>query len=245
MKKVLIQTGHKQESFLKGAVAAGYRASLYDIGNPLAQDFLVVWNVKQANRSMVKRFEKSSVIVAENGYIGSDDNGNRLIAMALDGHAGQGRWYVGKESRHHRHNFKIHPWRRGGRKVVIMGQRGIGNAAPEGWAYGIEKTIKTKREIVVRPHPGKMATPLEPALDDAHCVITWSSGAAIKALAYGVPVFYCMERWIGAPAAVYGISDIESPYLGCREAMFHRLGWAQWTQEEVASGLPYKYLEML
>lgn len=73
-------------------------------------------------------------------------------------------------------------------------------------------------------------------------MVTWASGAAIKAIIEGIPVFYEFNDWIGAPAARYGIDDTENPFLGDRNPMLHRLSWAQWTAEEIASGEPFKCL---
>jgi hypothetical protein len=72
--------------------------------------------------------------------------------------------------------------------------------------------------------------------------VTWGSGAAIKAIAAGIPVFHELECWIGAEAATFGINDLEHPFLGDRHLMFHRISWAQWTAEELASGEPFRWL---
>jgi hypothetical protein len=72
--------------------------------------------------------------------------------------------------------------------------------------------------------------------------VTWGSGAAIKAIAAGIPVFHELKCWIGAEAAQFGIEDLEHPFLGDRHLMFHRLSWAMWTSEELESGEPFRWL---
>lgn len=84
--------------------------------------------------------------------------------------------------------------------------------------------------------------PLGADLKDCWAVVTWSSGAAIKAIAAGVPAFHALPNWIGAPAAKPFGSDLENPFLGDRLPMFQRLAWAQWGLDEIASGEPFKRL---
>lgn len=233
--RAYIETNHKGELFKTGLKAIGYEICGWN-GKPDKGDILVVWNVNKLNRAMVGEAKNKgcTVVVAENGYIGSDDDGNRLIALAKDNHAGLGRWNIGSEKRYLQQNFTIKDWRVGGSKIIILAQRGIGSAADIEWAHKIARELKTDKEIVIRNHPAKMhrENPVEQALDDAYCAVTWSSGAGIKSIAYGVPVVYYMEGWIGGKAASMDFNL----YRGDREPMFHDLGWAQWTQKEIATG---------
>jgi hypothetical protein len=63
-------------------------------------------------------------------------------------------------------------------------------------------------------------------------VVTWGSGAAIKALQWGIPVVSEMPDWIG---------EQDNTDAG-RLEMFRRLAWAQWTMEEIAHGEPFARL---
>jgi hypothetical protein len=100
--------------------------------------------------------------------------------------------------------------------------------------------IRTAQKIGrVRPHPGRHDNvPLERDLARARAVVTWGSGAALKALAWGIPAFYALPSWIGAPAA----RPLAQMDLGPvrddakRLAMFERLAWAQADLEEIAAG---------
>ncbi len=237
--KAQIATDHKVEIFESGLEAIDYTITHGDIYEPKADDILVVWNRKSSNIDKVTRFEKAGckVIVAENGYIGTDARGGRLISLALSHHLGKGQWFVGRERRHLQHNFEVMPWRFGGEEIVVLAQRGIGEATDLMWAEMLCQKLQksTNRPVRLRPHPGKEWTPLEPDLLNAHAVITWASAAAVKAIAFGVPAFYLMPNWVGALAATYG-TDIEKPFLGDREPMFHSIGWAQWTNKEIADG---------
>jgi hypothetical protein len=239
-----IISDHKVEHLRAGFKAAGYKM-IHDNNIIQPDDVLVTWNRKPSNESAIRRYERAGakVIIAENGYIGQDDDGHRLISLAHNYHLGAGRQPMGEEPRYLQHNFKIEPWRAPGKDIVLLAQRGIGNAMRIEWynAQALKIQATTGRKVRVRPHPGRrQASPLEPAIENAHAVVTYSSGAALYALAFGVPVFYLMSGWIGADASVFGIGNLESPRRGDRTSTFHRIGWAQWTVEEIRSGQAIK-----
>lgn len=237
--KVEIIAEHKAEIFKAGFVAAGY-TPVSDNKTPGADDVLVAWNRKPSNEGRIKYYEnaRAKVIIAENGYIGKDADGNKLLSLAHNYHLGAGRWYIGEEKRYLNQNFIIEPWRAPGEEIILLAQRGIGNAKRLEWYIALADKIRarTKRKVIVRPHPGKIHSPVTPALTTAHAVVTWSSAAAIHALAFGVPSFHLMPGWIGEPTSKFGIEDLENPARGDRDKMFHRISWAQWTAEEIRNG---------
>ena len=80
----------------------------------------------------------------------------------------------------------------------------------------------TKRPVAFRRHPGQRGNP-EPDFSNVWACVTWGSGAGIKALAAGIPVFNCFEHWIGKTAATPLIgADLEKPFVGDRLPMFQR-----------------------
>jgi hypothetical protein len=113
---------------------------------------------------------------------------------------------------------------------------------PRPWLSEAESRLRrfTKRHIVIRRHPGREK--LDPDFTNVWAVVTWGSGAAIKALAAGVPVFYEMPNWIGGDAAIQGVDRIETPWLGDRLPMFRRLAWAQYRLSEIEKGWPFAAL---
>ncbi len=238
---------HKDMIMTDGLIAAGYEP----IGGnaPTRGDVVIAWNRKSRNEDQIKQFEDrgGAAIIAENGYAGHDERGHRLIALAFHGHLGRGSWPVGHRARWRDHGIELKPWRnKPGGEIVILAQRGIGfTSVDEGWALNMQAEIRkrTPRKVRIRWHPGKEEpVKLEDDIADAHSVVTYSSAAAIKAIISGIPCFYMMHGWIGAGAAVHGIDNIEQPYLGDRMSMLHSLSWAQWTQDEVATGLAFKML---
>lgn len=210
-------------------------------------DVLLIWNRYGAGDRYARAAEAAgaAVIVAENGYLGRQWNGGRWYAMSLNRHNGAGQWFPRGPERWARIGTQIAPWREAGDHVLVLPQRGIGTppvAQPPDWQRQLR--IDTARPVRIRPHPGERGggVPLEDDLRGAHACITWASGAALKALAAGVPVFHACAQWIGAPAARRWPADPESPLLGDRLPMFERLAWAMWELEEIARGDAFRHL---
>ena len=117
---------------------------------------------------------------------------------------------------------------------------------PEGWVEATVAAIKqkTSRPVRVRKHPGNHPPeiPIEEDLNNVWAVVTWGSSAAIKALAAGVPAFYCFRSGLAAHAGSIRLGRPGVALSRSRERAFHRIGWAQWRIEEIQSGLPFHYL---
>lgn len=121
---------------------------------------------------------------------------------------------------------------------------------PIAWPKTIAARLSkmTTRPIHVRPHPGdkNAGRPLQADLETAFAVVTWGSGAALKAMAAGVPCFHDLQGWIGegASKALASVSDLESVRCDdrARVTMFERLAWCQWRVEEIASGYALDWL---
>jgi len=62
--------------------------------------------------------------------------------------------------------------------------------------------------------------------------VTWGSGAAVKALTWGIHVESHMPNWIG---------EQDNTDAG-RLEMFRRLAWAQWTLDEIEDGTAFRHL---
>lgn len=240
---------YRRDAFVSGLQKFGFEISDAPVMKPETGDILVTWNRYDHYDSLAKRYEAAgaTVIVVENGYIGADAAGLQPYAIAVGHHNGCGTWKIGLEDRWAGFDIELRPWRRRGDNILVLPQRGIGPpgvAMPRDWPIWIKHRLekRTGRPIVIRPHPGKNQTPLEPDLENAWAVVTWGSGAAIKALAAGIPVFHELAGWIGQKASIRGIDDLESPFLGDRLPMFRDLAWAQWRLDEIARGEPFRWL---
>jgi hypothetical protein len=122
-------------------------------------------------------------------------------------------------------------------------------ASPHGWAEDVMRRLKqiTGRPVSLRPHPETRNGPvpamsLEEDLEDCWAVVTWASGAAVKAIIAGVPVFYAAPHWILSGAAKRDLREIETPWRGDRRPHLERMAWAQWRVDEIASGAPFRRL---
>lgn len=230
---------YRAEAFAQGLRRHGYQVEQRWQRQPRPDDLLLIWNRTRSYEAMAQIYEAAGarVVVAENGYLDRLD-GTKHYALALGGHNGTGRWFVGAGPR-----FEIEdePWRKDGTRVLVLPQRGIGQkgvAMPIHWEPNVMDRLEriTQRQIVLRRHPGhvKGAPPLD--FQDIWCVVTWGSGAAMKALRAGVPVFHQLKNWIGAPGAAPLVDDIETRHTPDRHLLWTRVSWAQWSLEEIASG---------
>lgn len=245
------QLHYRRDAFCSGLKAAGYEV-VEDLPSPTPKDVLVIWNRYGQYHSQAKRFEAAGgrVVVAENGYLGKAWLDDTWYALAIGHHAGAGKWKVGGPERWDDLNVPLEPWRPAGKELIILGQRGIGEpsvACDQSWAHAIRMRLPGSTRI--RPHPGNLRPPsveLRDDLQNAAGVVTWASSAALHALAFGVPVWHDMYRWIGAPASkpVPALLKSEEPLRddAARLAMFRRLIWAQWRISEIASGQAFTHL---
>lgn len=225
------------------ARAALFRAGLARLGyepvhgitqEPQHGDIFVTWNRIGVGDTVAKVFEARElpVLVVENASWGNDFAGDRWYHIARNRHNTAGLFPVGGLERWNTLNVDLCAWRTSG-ETVILPQRGIGSEPTRMPAWFTRKAIK-RHGGRVRVHPGKHAqrNPLEQDLARCGKVVTWGSGAAIKALMWGIPVMSYMPDWIG---------EQDNTDAG-RVAMFQRLAWGQWTHNEIAQGIPFEHL---
>lgn len=250
------EPSYRKEFFCDGLKVLGYDLTQNAAHVPRPDDVLIVWNRHGSHDAYARRFEAAGakVIVAENAWIGKDPSGHKLYAMCLGHHSGRGEWRVGGDDRWARLGIGLKPWRQGGEHILVLAARGIGErglAQPKGWENDVAGRLRsiTKRPVRIRLHPGiklKLNDAVLPSLgpDLANCwaAVTWASGAGIKAIVEGIPVFHELQGWIGEGAARFGIKDIERPFLGDRLPMLRRMAWATWSADEIATGEPIKWL---
>lgn len=216
-------------AFTAGLQALGYRVEMGLPGRPAVGDVLVTWNRIREGDACARRFEEAGlpVLVAENAAWGNEFAGGGWLSLARNYHNTAGRFPIGGPERWDALGVELAPWRTGGKEVVVLPQRGIGSppvAMPRDWLE------RARRDGRVRLHPGQReCVPLAQDLANARQVVTWGSGAAIKALMLGIPVRSDMPGWIG---------EQDNTDAG-RLAMFRRLAWAQWRREEIADGTAF------
>lgn len=234
---------YRRESFARAFRLHGYTVDFNLPDRQHQGDVLMIWNRTGRDEAAARVFEMigNRVIIAENGYLGKQINGETWYALSLNHHNGRGNWFVGDAKRWEQMRVDLQPFRKNGTEVVLLPQRGIGEpgvAMPSNWLTFAQHQLNGR----IRFHPGiHSCIDLEKDLANACAVYTWGSGAAIKALTYGVPVVYDLDGWIGAEA-----SSRVGESLNCDEAarqrMFERLAWAQWRLSEIEDGTALEHL---
>lgn len=219
------------DAWTRGLRRMGFEVREGTTTRPGDRDVLVTWNRVQDGRIAADAFEARGrpVVVTENATWGNDFNGRRWYHVALGRHNTAGRFPIGADNRWDDLGVELAPWRAANGDTVLLPQRGIGIpgvAMPADW---LSRALKRHPGAKVRQHPGnKPGSSLDEALRHTARVVTWGSGAAVKALLWGIPVTSDMPNWIG---------EQDNTDAG-RLAMFRRLAWAQWQLHEIAQGSP-------
>lgn len=225
---------YRRDAFQQGLEALGFEVHFTVTDHPGPRDLFVCWNRYGYNEACALRFQRMGrpVLVAENAAWGNEFAGDRWYSLARGMHNTAGRSDYRGPERWDALGVELPPFRTTGTEVVILPQRGIGPegvAMPRGWADKAQAQYGGR----VRRHPGKQpCVPLQDDLANASLVVTWGSGAAIKALLWGVPVVSEMPGWIGAQ------DNTEAGRL----EMFRRLAWSQWRLSEIQSGEAFRRL---
>ena len=188
------------------------------------------------------QMEKRDWYYIDNGYIkpGHYDGYYRITrnAYQIDGAGKSYGW------RYARLGINANPWRIDGRHIVFCppsevwcGIIGINREAfIADTLYKIK--VKTKRKVVTRAKASGRSLELD--LQDAWCLVTYSSNAAVEAAIAGIPVI-CLGRC--AASAISGtINDIETPPTPDRANWLGVLADNQFTLEEMRNGTCWRQI---
>lgn len=245
---------YRRESFEAGLRSIGFEIHGAPRGGQIGPgDVLVIWNRYGHYHAIALMAEQAGarVIVAENGPLGRDWRGEHWYTVVAGHPAGGGWWPPGGPERWDSLGVELCEWRKPGREVIILAQRGIGPPGirqPDNWHREAAARFQLERlgPVRIREHPGeRVAVPLEHDLADALCVVTWSSAAAIKALLWGIPVLYGYEKWVmrNAATSLHDLLQLGEPTAieslkRERLRAFRALAWTMWRTHEIAAGLP-------
>lgn len=134
-------------------------------------------------------------------------------------------------------DLPVRPWKRSGRHIVVCPISGyLGEFLgidPEKWTSAIvrEISLHTDRPIIVKHKDGE---PLSKALEDAWCLVTHSSNAAVDAIVSGTPAVVMGNS--AASAVSWTLKDIEAPFWPERQEWCENLADNQFTLDEMRRG---------
>jgi hypothetical protein len=236
------------EPYPRAAILAGLSAAGIGHGRLSQADALVTWSPwnESYRAGWVKVFEseRRPIIVVENGWL-SPVNGVPYFQVALDGWNGTGRFPTGDASRWNAWGVPMEAWRHRavGGTVLVCGQRGHHSdprTSTKDWLETVQHPSWAGRTVVRRPR--EILRPLAADLEQAAECHVWSSNAATHAILAGVPVV----QW-GPNLMVSALASRPGEPLRCdpRAPVLAPLAWAQWSAEEIATGLPFARLMSL
>ncbi len=224
----------KVPMFAEGLKRLGYEVIPGSTRSPHDGDLFVTWSRIHEGDSCARVFADMGlpVLVAENATWGNDFCGERWYTLALDYHNVAGKFpFLGNE-RWDKLNVELQAFRKEG-ETIILPSRGIGPALhrmPSNWVERMRAYYANAR---VRAHPGqRQAVELADDLRNSAKVVTWGSGAAVKALMWGCKVDSYMPAWIG---------ESDNTNAGRLRTLRH-LAWGQSTRAEIASGEAFERL---
>jgi hypothetical protein len=107
----------------------------------------------------------------------------------------------------------------------------------------IKETIKNYNDVYFN-QPRQVAGTyddfdFDKQLNDAWCVVNWSSNPATQAALNGVPIFTGPES-LAAPVANLNLKRIEDPDMPDRQQWANNIAYTEWTIEEISQGIPLK-----
>lgn len=220
----------RQRIFQAGLERHGYEVKYGTTMHPRPKDIFLSWNRIGIGHQCAQAFEALGypVLVAENAAWGNTFAGEHWYSLAPNYHNLNNPDLPDDPARWDALAVDLAPFRTAG-EVVILPQRGIGShpyVMPKDWP----QKAHAKYGGRIRQHPGRnKEKPLEDDLAHAGRVVTWGSGAAIRAIMWGIPVIYEMPLWVGA------CDNSEQGRLD----MLRRLAWQQFTLKEIELGIAF------
>ena len=144
--------------------------------------------------------------------------------------------------------LKILPWniKRNGPIILCLSSNHLYEfygASAEDWVKSTIAQIRqySDREIIIRDKDLDPSNPIQHQINNAWCVITHVSAAALDALLLGIPVITTGDCAASPLSTKFQYIDNPSMPEG-REDLFASLSWGQFTQAEMLSGFAWEVL---
>lgn len=242
-----------------GVEAHGHRA-VFTEADTVVDDAAVhvTWSVKRPRIFDWARRTGRHVLVMERGHI---PDRFAYTSCGWDGLARRGRYYDGADGGARwraRHGDLMKPWALGRAPLALV----IGQVRGDAALYGVDfdrwqqevcdQLLTLGWDVAYRPHPlmrrhnretcpvgaGMTLGGLEDDLARAGLVVTFNSTAGVEAVLAGVPTVVMDEGGMAWDVALHAIPGPDEQIMAepDRESWAHRLAWAQWSLDEIASG---------
>lgn len=190
---------------------------------------------------------------------------NRELAVAVgwDDISGRGDYCTDNVPMHRFSRLGItpKPWTDDGDHIVLACQMPFDGAVRNidiiGWCNDLAGQIRsrTDRRVIFRPHPlsvqetpdvpgtVRSEKPLHQDLENAFAVVTYSSTSAGLSVLYGIPVIAFSPICIAWPVAGHSIEQIKDPPRPSRGKWLAKLGYMQWSYDELKAGTFWEHLK--
>ncbi len=244
------------EGFARHGIEAGHFSRIGQAASSDA-DLVVAWGWRNG---VIARQAGKRVLVMERAYLRDRFHWHSLGFDGLNGQA----WFPRPEDggdrwRDHFDGLLDDPRPAGsGDYAVILGQvpgdAALVGANLPGFYRNAARVAKMMGlRVVIRPHPGDKAAAglshhfgfpvaegtLDEVLGRAAFVAAWNSNSLTDAVVAGLPILIG-DR--GAMTWPIGGTFDAGPRLADREVWSHRIAFAQWLPDEIASGLAWSHL---
>lgn len=164
-----------------------------------------------------------------------------FVSLVWDGHGRRGNHCIPQPvdgRRWQRIGIPIHPWCRGGARVILCGQTETYSphySRLEDWYANVTASH-------FRPHPaGGNPTGLPLARDwaDAGRVVTLNSSIGVESVLSGIPTVTMDEAAMAWEVSAHDPEETATPD---RRRWLEWLSWTQWTWHEIEAGEPIRHL---
>lgn len=248
-------------AFADGLKRHGEEYELVEWNSSAVYDLHVIWGVRAENTIAAQASRGLPYLVGELGYFG---NRAGLISLGFNGLNNRAIFPTAtSDDRWKKHGVRVHPWREDGRYVLVAGQviddkSLAGLKDPMGWYNQVCSTLSKNHEVIYRRHPKAAVSKFYPksailddnkllvdSLKDCKALFTYNSNSAVEAAILGVPVIVCDKgsmAWDVAEVWNGGDFNLVRPD---RTAWLSRLGYCQWTHNEIRSGDAWDKLKLV
>jgi len=206
-----------------------------------------------------QRQARKKIIIIEKGYINRDDYYS-VGFNDINGWADFRNTEITDPTRTTELKIDIKPWRKKGEYILLIGQvpwdASVQDSDHQQWLEDTVEDLQTMFNfpIVFRPHPlapeaikslegvRSSNSSLKEDFEKAYAVVTFNSTTAVESVIEGIPTFVADRGSMAWDVGNIDMALLDDPFCPDRTEWLNRLSYAQWTKEEMRTGLPWLHL---